>query len=60
MFSWIFCRIRRVRVRKGADFLLTLRPRSSKALAVALLATSAASIVQEAIVSAGVSLHCAV
>jgi len=44
-------------VRKGADFLLRLRPWSSKAFALALLATLAASILQEAIVSVGVSLH---
>lgn len=44
-------------MRKGADFLLRLRPWSSKAFALALLATLAASILQEAIVSVGVSLH---
>lgn len=44
-------------MRKGADFLLRLRPWSSKAFALALLATIAASVVQEAIASVGVSLH---
>jgi hypothetical protein len=44
-------------VRKGADFLLRLRPWSSKAFAVALLATVAASILTEAIASFGVALH---
>lgn len=44
-------------MRKGADFLLRLRPWSSKAFALALLATLAASILQEAIVSVGISLH---
>ena len=44
-------------MRKGADFLLRLRPWSSKAFALALLATLAASILQEAIVAVGVSLH---
>ena len=44
-------------MRKGADLLLRLRPWSSKAFALALLATLAASLLQEAIVSVGVSLH---
>jgi hypothetical protein len=44
-------------VRKDADLLLRLRPWSSKAFALALLATLAASILQEAIVSVGVSLQ---
>jgi len=44
-------------VRKGADFLLRLRPWSSEAFALALFATLAASIVQEAIASVGVALH---
>ena len=44
-------------MRKGADLLLRLRPWSSKAFALALLATLAASILQEAIVAVGVSLH---
>ena len=44
-------------MRKGADLLLRLRPWSSKAFALALLATLAASLLQEAIVSVGVSLQ---
>ena len=44
-------------MRKGADFLLRLRPWSSEAFALALFATLAASIVQEAIASVGVALH---
>ena len=44
-------------MRQGADFLLRLRPWSSKAFALALLATIAASVVQEAFASVGVSLH---
>jgi len=44
-------------VRKGADFLLRLRPWSPEAFALALLATIAASVVQEAFASVGVSLH---
>src|SRR6476620_11433964 len=53
----MFRKIWRVPVRKGADLLLRLRPWSSKAFALALLATLAASLLQEAIVSVGVSLH---
>ena len=41
-------------MRKGTDFLLRLRPWSPEAFAVALLATIAASIVQEAMASFGV------
>jgi K+-sensing histidine kinase KdpD len=44
-------------VRKGTDFLLRLRPWSPSAFAVALFATIAASIVQEAVASLGVALH---
>ena len=44
-------------MRKGADFLLRLRPWSPEAFAVALLATITASIVQEAIAAFGVALH---
>jgi hypothetical protein len=44
-------------VRQGADFLLRLRPWSSKAFALAVLATIVASVVQEAFASIGVSLH---
>jgi len=44
-------------VRKSTDFLLRLRPWSSEAFVVALLATIAASIVQEAIATLGVTLY---
>ena len=44
-------------MRKSTDFLLRLRPWSSEAFALALFATLAASIVQEAIASVGVALH---
>lgn len=44
-------------MRKGTNFLLRLRPWSPEAFAVALLATIAASIVQEAIASFGIALH---
>jgi hypothetical protein len=44
-------------VRKGGDFLFRLKPWSPTAFAVALLATIAASFVQEAAASLGISLH---
>ena len=44
-------------MRKSTDFLLRLRPWSSEAFVVALLATIAASIVQEAIATFGVTLY---
>ena len=47
-------------MRKSTDFLLRLRPWSPTAFALALLATIAASVVQEAVASLGVPLHFAI
>src|SRR5262245_4044827 len=44
-------------MQESADFLLRLKPWSSKGFALALLATVAASLVQEALVSLGISLQ---
>jgi hypothetical protein len=55
-----FPKIRGMRVRKSTDFLLRLRPWSPTAFALALLATIAASVVQEAVASLGVPLHFAI
>ncbi len=59
-FPLNFPKIRGMRVRKSTDFLLRLRPWSPTAFALALLATIAASVVQEAVASLGVPLHFAI